>query len=104
MFRRNGRYRILSKDLETDDMQYINIQEVQRGGASHYGRAVTTMVGVVMDGLGNRSYVMRVAFRREFGTASEKLRSVPYSDLPTTIESLLGQRLVPHDAGRIVEV
>jgi hypothetical protein len=64
LFRRNNRYRILSKDVGTLELQHIYIDSTSIKGGVVDAMNIERMMGVVNDVQDNKFYSTRICFRR----------------------------------------
>jgi hypothetical protein len=82
IFRRNNRYRILSKHVRLEEMQHIFINSCTPRGGVDRPRDVIRMSGVVSDVQGNVFYSTRICFVRQ---PPAELRSIPRRKVPPEI-------------------
>lgn len=90
MFKRNGKLRILSKDVATDELQYIFLNDIERDGGLDRGRRVSRMMGVVTDIQGNKPYSTRISFIRQWAQGELSLKAESFDQLKENIQELIG--------------
>ena len=100
IFRKNGKYRIISKAIGSEELQHMYINSVDPQGGTIDPRQVIRMSGVLCDIQGQFFYATRFCCVRR---VPECLTSVPYFELNKSIKVELGSTPVIDGYGHIAK-
>jgi hypothetical protein len=89
LFRRNGKYRILSKESGTDELQYMYINAVDQRGGLEKSRQIIRMSGILSDLQGHTYYSTRFCCVRG---EPKKLTAIPLSATSKSILTEIGKK------------
>jgi hypothetical protein len=82
IFRKNGKYRIISKHVGTTEVQTMYINAIIQRGGTQNGTQIARMAGVVSDTQGNTYYSTRFACVRN---PPDKLQVIKLAQVPKAI-------------------